>query len=138
MSKLKTEVTRIRVEGKKAKQGHEGRGALDQVTNLQSALDDAKGGHEQLRLAARNAEMQREAAARKEAELKTELSALQMKVKRVEEEAGTYKEQVRVLQCVRAYMWVPSASSWHQQLAKQDMYLRVQTAYAARGCQAVH
>ena len=96
VSKLKTEVMRIKTDSvRKAKQGNvDGRGALEQVTNLQSALDDAKGGHEQLKMQARNAEMQREAAARKEAQLSAEVAALRTKAEDADRDHESLRQQV--------------------------------------------
>lgn len=96
VAKLKSEVTRIKAEGaRRHKQSaSEGRGALEQVTNLQSALNDAKGGQEQLRMQAQNAEMQCEAASRKEAELSKEITSLQSKLQSAESDAATLREQV--------------------------------------------
>jgi chromosome segregation ATPase len=97
VSKLKQDVMRIKSENaRKTKQGNaDGRGALEQVTNLQSALDDAKGGQEQLKMQARNAEMQREAAARKEAQLTKDMAAVLHKLSEAEEETTTLRQQVR-------------------------------------------
>jgi chromosome segregation ATPase len=95
---LRLEVTRIKSESsRRAKQGNsDGRGVLDQVTNLQSALDDAKGGQEQLKMQARNAEMQREAAAHKEAQLTSEVNSLRIKLEAVEEEMQDLRQQARL------------------------------------------
>lgn len=109
VSKLKLEVTRIRTDtGRKARQGTaEGKGVLEQVTNLQSALDEAKGGHEQLKMKARNAEMQKEAVSQRETQLKSEISGMRGKLEAADEQVDELRQQV----CVPASR---SASLCHQ------------------------
>ena len=105
VSKLKTEVTRIKAEGAKRNRqsASDGRGVLEQVTNLQSALDDAKGGQEQLRMHAKNADMQREAASRKEAELIKEVDRLQNRLQAAEAEVDKLRQQARSLRGQRVH-----------------------------------
>jgi uncharacterized protein YhaN len=97
VSKLRLEVTRIKAaSGQKAKQGKDvGKGVLEQVTNLKSALDDAKGGQEQFKMKARNADAQREAAARKEAQLRAEAASMRAQLEASEEEMHNLRQQVR-------------------------------------------
>lgn len=94
VSKLKLEVTRIRADtGRKAKQGLEGKGVLEQVTNLQSALDDAKGGQEQLKMKAKNAEMQKDAASKRETQLRSEIAGMRGKLEAADEQLEDLRHQ---------------------------------------------
>ena len=97
--KLKVEVTRMKGEASRSQKlgKAEGRGVLEQVSNLQGALDDAHGGREQLRMKAHNAEAQRAAAQRREAQLQVELTAVQTKLEIADEEVEKLRSEVRAI-----------------------------------------
>lgn len=96
--KLKVEVTRMKTETSRSQKlgKAEGRGVLEQVSNLQGALEDANGGREQLRMKAHNAETQRAAAQRREAQLQIEMTAVQTKLEIADEEVEKLRAEVRI------------------------------------------
>jgi chromosome segregation ATPase len=88
VTKLKQEVMRIKAEtNRKAKQSKaDSRGVLEQVCNLQGHLDSSRGGQEQLRMQARHAEMQHDAAQKREGQMQAEVSAMRTKLDVADEE----------------------------------------------------
>lgn len=85
MSKLQQEVSKIKTDtDKKGKKPVEDRRVLEQVTNLQSALDKAHVCHEQQKTKGQLTEKQREASARREAQLRSRVDALKVKLDKAE------------------------------------------------------
>jgi hypothetical protein len=103
VTKLKQEVMRIKAEtNRKAKQNKaDSRGVLEQVSNLQGDLDNSRGGQEQLRMRTRHAEMQRDAAQKREGQIQAEASAMRTKLDIADEEI----EKLRCEVCSYGVPW---------------------------------
>lgn len=96
VTKLQQEVKRIRTESaRKGKQKQENRNALEQVENLQSELNAARGGQEEMKMKAHAMDRKLEASADREAKLKTELLCAREQVDSLQNEV--YKQQSKVL-----------------------------------------
>jgi chromosome segregation ATPase len=97
VTRLKQEVMRIKADtNRKAKLSKtDSRGVLEQVSNLQNDLDNSKGGNEQLKMRARHAEMQRDAAQRRESQTQAEISAMRTKLDVADEEIDKLRCEVR-------------------------------------------
>jgi chromosome segregation ATPase len=95
VTKLQQEVTRIKTESnRKVKHKAENRNALEQVENLQNALNAAHGGQEELRMKAHAVERQKEAAVQRETKLKAELGTAREKIENLKN--ALQKEEYKV------------------------------------------
>lgn len=95
VTKLQQEVKRIRIESsRKGKQKQENRNVLEQVNNLQSELSVAHGGQEELKMKAHAMDMKLEAAASREAKVKTELQCAREEVDSLQREVQKQESKV--------------------------------------------
>lgn len=93
---LQQEVSRIKADTiKKSKVSKlDGAGVLEQVTNLQSALDKANASQEQQKSKTMQTEKQREASLRREVQLRNKIDALKGKLERAEKSSHFHERKV--------------------------------------------
>lgn len=95
VTKLQHDVKRIRTESaRKGKQKQENRNVLAQVENLQSELNAAQGGQEEMKMKAHAMDMKLEAASRREGELKGELQGAKEQVNRLQMDVQKHESKV--------------------------------------------
>jgi DNA repair exonuclease SbcCD ATPase subunit len=95
VTKLQQEVKRIRTESaRRGKPKQENREVLQQVENLQSELNAAHGGQEEMRMKAHAMDRKLEAAASREAKLKTELQCARDKADNLQMEVQKQESKV--------------------------------------------
>jgi chromosome segregation ATPase len=93
--KLQQEVKRIRTQStRKSKQKQENRNVLAQVDNLQSELNAAQGGQEEMKMKVHAMETKLEEAANREAKLNTDLHFAREQIESMQMEAQRQESKV--------------------------------------------